>query len=253
MTLTLTTYDEEGSFGAALVQHFVDQVKEEEPSITITPQFEGAPHEPDAVTAVSNGSADLVMVASRAFDTAGVTTLQALNTPFLIDSNALANAVATSEHVPDLLAGLGGHRRDRPGDRPGGHAPPVRRRRRPRSPYTTWRVRPCAHRSRRPSGPCWQRRGRRRSSTTPVRYDVAESQFDQLTLNKAAGNVTLFAKYDVIGINEKAAQEAVARSDGRPQEGRRRVDDLGRGQRPERCRHGQRVLCQRRRDRGCHP
>ena len=38
-------------------------------------------------------------------------------------------------------------------------------------------------------------------------YDVAESQFDQLTLNKAAGNVTLFAKYDVIGINEKAAQQ----------------------------------------------
>ena len=46
------------------------------------------------------------MVASRAFDSAGVTTLQALNTPFLIDSNALANAVATSDHVPDLLAGL---------------------------------------------------------------------------------------------------------------------------------------------------
>ena len=38
-------------------------------------------------------------------------------------------------------------------------------------------------------------------------YDMAESQFDQLGLNKAAGNVTLFAKYDVIGINEKALKK----------------------------------------------
>ncbi len=206
VTLTLTTYDEEGSAGAALVQHFVDEVKQVDPSITITPQFHMAPQEPDAVTAVSNGSADLVMVASRAFDSGGVTTLQALNTPFLIDSSALANAVATSDHVPDLLAGLDDigviglaiapeGMRHLFGDK--------------KSPVAVQDLDGATVRSPQ-SQAVWSMLSA--AGATPIfddtrDYDVAESQFDLLTFNNAAGNVTLFAKYDVIGINEKAAHQ----------------------------------------------
>ena len=188
------------------MQHFVDEVKQVDPSITIMPQFHKAPQEPDAVTAVSNGSADLVMVASRAFDSGGVTTLQALNTPFLIDSSALANAVATSDHVPDLLAGLDDigviglaiapeGMRHLFGDK--------------KSPVAVQDLDGATVRSPQ-SQAVWSMLSA--AGATPIfddtrAYDVAESQFDLLTFNNAAGNVTLFAKYDVIGINEKAAQQ----------------------------------------------
>lgn len=206
VTLTLTTYDAKETPGGALVEHFVDEVTRLDPSITITTRFSEAPHEPDAVTAVSNGSADLVMVASRAFDTAGVTTLQALNTPFLIDSTALANAVATSEHVSDLLAGLEdigvvGLAIAPEGMRHlfGAKQAPVDTRdlkgatvRAPQS-EAVWTLLSAA-------------------GATPIyddtrEYQYSESQYDlALGSRKATGNVTLFAKFDVLAINEASAR-----------------------------------------------
>lgn len=55
---------------------------------------------------VIDGELDLALVPARAWDELGVTTLQALQAPFLIDSDVLMNKVVTSDLVGELLAGL---------------------------------------------------------------------------------------------------------------------------------------------------
>ena len=204
--LTLTTYDEDNTPGAALVHHFVDEVKALDPDISITVRFHGSPQEPDAVTAVSNGSADLAMVASRAFDSAGVTTLQALNAPFLIDSNELANVIATSDLVPDLLGGLGGIGVVGLAIAPEGLRHLFGR---DTAPVAAGDLRGATVRAPQ-SQAVWSFLAK--AGATPIfddtrPYDFAESQFDQAPVAKAAGNVTLFAKYDVIGLNAKTASK----------------------------------------------
>jgi TRAP-type C4-dicarboxylate transport system substrate-binding protein len=206
VTLTLITYDAKDTPGGALVEHFVDEARRLDPSITITPRFAEAPHEPDAVAAVSDGSADLVMVASRAFDTAGVTTMQALNTPFLIDNTALANAVATSDHVPALLEGLQdigvvglaiapeGVRhlfgdKDAPVDTSDLQGATVRA---PQS-EVVWSLMSAA--------------GAKPIFDDTRAYQYSESQYDlALGAHKATGNVSMFVKFDVLAINEDSAR-----------------------------------------------
>ena len=53
-----------------------------------------------------DGSADLALTASRAWDAAGITGLEALETPFLISDDAIAAAVSTSPIAEELLAGM---------------------------------------------------------------------------------------------------------------------------------------------------
>lgn len=62
----------------------------------------------DQVTAekIADGTFDLGLVPTRAWDVLGVTSLQALNTPFLIESDEAMRAVVASDLRPDLLAGL---------------------------------------------------------------------------------------------------------------------------------------------------
>jgi TRAP-type C4-dicarboxylate transport system substrate-binding protein len=55
---------------------------------------------------VAAGEFDLALVPSRAWDVLGVTSLQALNTPFLIDSDESMRTVVASELRHDLLEGL---------------------------------------------------------------------------------------------------------------------------------------------------
>ncbi len=49
---------------------------------------------------------EMGLIPTRAWDTEGVTSLRALNTPFLITSNALAAKVVTGDVADDLLSGL---------------------------------------------------------------------------------------------------------------------------------------------------
>ena len=208
--LTLTTYDNDQTAGAELVHRFVDEARTLDSSIHIAVQFHGSPTEADAVTSVSNGGADLVMVASRAFDTAGVTTLQALNAPLLIDSSALASAVATSDLVPSLLRGLDGIGVQGLAIAPEGmrhvfgrKAPPVDvqdlQGKTVRSPQSqaVWAF--------------FADMGATAIFDETRTYDFAESQLDQSPLNTTVGNLTLFAKYDVIAINSDAAKALSAR------------------------------------------
>jgi TRAP-type C4-dicarboxylate transport system substrate-binding protein len=65
---------------------------------------------PDAemqvVRAVAAGQVDLGWVGSSTFDSVGVTSLEALSAPLLIDSYAVENAVLTSPLADQLLAGI---------------------------------------------------------------------------------------------------------------------------------------------------
>ena len=61
---------------------------------------------PGVAGLVERGEADLALNASRAWDLEGVTSLQALQAPFLITDGALATAVATSDIAARALAGM---------------------------------------------------------------------------------------------------------------------------------------------------
>ena len=56
---------------------------------------------------VQRGETDLAVVSSRAWDLAGVTSLQALQAPYLIDNDALSLAVAQSDVARRSLDAMG--------------------------------------------------------------------------------------------------------------------------------------------------
>jgi TRAP-type C4-dicarboxylate transport system substrate-binding protein len=60
----------------------------------------------DLARMVADGSYDLGVVPTRAWDVLGVTSLRAINTPFLITSDAAVRAVLAADVRADLLAGL---------------------------------------------------------------------------------------------------------------------------------------------------
>jgi C4-dicarboxylate-binding protein DctP len=81
-------------------------------NITITPTFEAGQGTPEGfelgvANLVEHGDFDLAVVASRAWDLAGVTSLQGLQAPYLIDNDALSVAVAKSEAATRALAAMG--------------------------------------------------------------------------------------------------------------------------------------------------
>jgi TRAP-type C4-dicarboxylate transport system substrate-binding protein len=91
----------------AFAQH-VDEVSNEHLHVEVSPACCGraADVEQGLVTAVAAGTFDIGVVATRVFAELGVTSFQALTTPFLIDSYSLEHAVLTSEIPAKMLAGL---------------------------------------------------------------------------------------------------------------------------------------------------
>ena len=55
---------------------------------------------------IQNGKLDMGLIPARTWDRLGVTSLQALQAPFLVDNEALVDAVVTSDLARDMLAGL---------------------------------------------------------------------------------------------------------------------------------------------------
>ena len=81
-------------------------------NITVVPTFgagTGTPKDFELSVAdlVQRGETDLAVVSSRAWDLAGVTSLQALQAPYLIDNDALALAVAQSDIARRSLDAMG--------------------------------------------------------------------------------------------------------------------------------------------------
>ena len=112
LVLQLASPDKSSDETAAPIKHFADDVdRRSRGAIRIEPVWDVAPGHVrnwDQVTArsVIDGTHELGLVPSRAFDVLGINTLRALNTPFLITSQAALETVLDSELRDELLEGL---------------------------------------------------------------------------------------------------------------------------------------------------
>jgi TRAP-type C4-dicarboxylate transport system substrate-binding protein len=111
VTLSLGTTDPQGLPDTPTVEYLASQVAElSKGSVRIEVTWgAGASFtdpEPAIVKQVKSGALDLGWIGARAWDTQGVTSLQALQAPFLITDNKLLGAVATSPMAGQMLAGL---------------------------------------------------------------------------------------------------------------------------------------------------
>jgi TRAP-type C4-dicarboxylate transport system substrate-binding protein len=109
ITLRMAVADQEGRPSDPYVHEFINQVKTlSNGNIDVKPTWDaGAETTPSfeqgVVTVVKAGEYDLGLAGSRAWDGLGVTTFQALQAPFLIDNDALSEAVASSDIATRML------------------------------------------------------------------------------------------------------------------------------------------------------
>lgn len=112
ITLQLAIADQGGRPSEPYVLEFIAQVMTlSNGFITIEPIWEAgnetkAGGEVGVVQLVKEGQVDLGLAASRAFDIEGITSFQALQAPFLITNDALSKAVSTSDIASQMLESL---------------------------------------------------------------------------------------------------------------------------------------------------
>ncbi|HSL30087.1 MAG TPA: hypothetical protein VK900_12875, partial [Anaerolineales bacterium] len=104
ISLRMVIADAEGRPSDPYVREFIEQVKtRSNGSITIELIWDPEGFEVGTIQLVKEGEADLGLAGSRAFDLEGVTSFQALQAPFLITDDALAEAVAASDIATRML------------------------------------------------------------------------------------------------------------------------------------------------------
>ncbi len=105
VTLRLAVADDSNRPSFVVVEAFVEAVSElSDGSVTIEPRFDAsADFEVGTARLLMDGTADLAVTASRAWDEVGVDSFTALQAPFLIDNDALAEAVADSDTARAML------------------------------------------------------------------------------------------------------------------------------------------------------
>ena len=183
-----------------LIDYFAQTVHELDPTITIEPSFSAAPDEEATIKFTQAGNADLALVATRAWDLVGVDSMRAINTPFLIDSTELLDQVVASDQAATMMKGLSAAGMTGLAMLPESLRHPFGTEAAPlgaadyegatiRSPHsaTSWDVLGALG-----AAPMFEDEG----------YTIAESQYDQAPGPEGAGNVTLFAKADVIVISD---------------------------------------------------
>ncbi|GAB2571053.1 hypothetical protein GCM10027269_28170 [Kribbella endophytica] len=113
VTLRLGTADDDAKPGGLAIVQFVQQVRTlSGGKLLIYPVWEASGSDVRqwdqlVVRMLKNRQLDLAMIPARTWDTEGVTSLRALNAPFLVTSDALADKIVTSPELSDeLLAGL---------------------------------------------------------------------------------------------------------------------------------------------------
>ena len=116
VTIRLGYYEGPGSEPTDHIEEFARQVGElSDGQLRIEPVWNATGGEDgravddwDQVVArkIIDGELEMGLVASRAWDTEGVTTLRALNAPFLVTSDEAVARVVTSDAASELLAGL---------------------------------------------------------------------------------------------------------------------------------------------------
>lgn len=114
VTLRMGTDDIPGRLAADQLDEFARQVAELsggklviEPAWGAAGDTGGDDWDQKVARMVVAGELEMGMIPTRAWDTEGVTSLRPLNAPFLIGSDELAAAVATSDAASTMLAGLG--------------------------------------------------------------------------------------------------------------------------------------------------
>ena len=112
ITLRMGIPDGDNVLYAPYVLEFIDQAKTlSNGTITIEPTWEAgnltsAGYEVGVIKLVKDGRFDLGLAASRSFNSESITSFQALQAPFLIDNDALAKVVATSDASSRMLEDL---------------------------------------------------------------------------------------------------------------------------------------------------
>ena len=111
LTLRIGTDDEPGRPAADQIEAFARLVAEDsEGAIVVEPVWHAAGDTPDwdqeVARMVTSGELEMGLIPSRAWDTEGVTTLRALNTPFLVTSEELVNQIVSGDLAGELMSGL---------------------------------------------------------------------------------------------------------------------------------------------------
>jgi TRAP-type C4-dicarboxylate transport system substrate-binding protein len=111
LTLHLASPEEAGRPGSRDVEYFVEQVESaSEGRVRIDVEWDvgrgGASWDQVTAQQVIDGTSDLGFIPARAWDTLGVLTLQALQAPFLVASDAALDAVVSDPIAEEMLAGL---------------------------------------------------------------------------------------------------------------------------------------------------
>jgi len=112
ITLRMGIPDGNNVLYAPYVLEFIEQAKTlSDGNITIEPTWEAgdstsAGYEVGVIQLVKEGKFDLGLAATRSFNSAGITSFEAFQAPFLIDNDALAKAVATSDPASRMLQNL---------------------------------------------------------------------------------------------------------------------------------------------------
>jgi TRAP-type C4-dicarboxylate transport system substrate-binding protein len=110
-TLSLASPELPGRPGSGDIDFFVEQVASaSDGRLRVEVEWDvadaGAAFEQVTAQQVIDGTSDLGFIPARAWDTLGVTTLQALQAPFLVTSDAALDAVVSDPVADEMLAGL---------------------------------------------------------------------------------------------------------------------------------------------------
>jgi TRAP-type C4-dicarboxylate transport system substrate-binding protein len=111
LRLALVTDDDASKPSGMQIVHFAAVVRQlSKGAIVVNPQWHAAGDVPDWDEAnarlVTSGKDELGLIPARAWDELGVTSLRALNTPFLVTTTPALNAVVSSPAAKPMLAGL---------------------------------------------------------------------------------------------------------------------------------------------------
>lgn len=112
VTLRIGTNDEPGRPSSRAIEEFARQVgTRSHGQIRVEPVWQAAgtdvPGWDQAVAhQVMNGDLDMGMIPTRTWDTENVTSLRALQAPFLVDSDGLVKQVVAADMAGEMLAGL---------------------------------------------------------------------------------------------------------------------------------------------------
>ena len=112
VTLRIGTDDEPGRPAADQIEELARRVAElSDGALRLEPVWHAAGDGPDwdqrVARMVSTGELDMGLIPSRSWDTEGVTSLRALNAPFLVTSDELVAEVISGDLAGKLLSGLG--------------------------------------------------------------------------------------------------------------------------------------------------